>query len=113
MAQQTDLSQLKHIVAPSAIHLYYETQEDGTNVLRHIRVNRHTIDVPAEGITIDTLPAGSVGTEQLQEGSVGSEQIEDSGVGLEDLSPDVIAAIEAGGTVASESDVRQIVTDYE
>lgn len=81
MAKQNDLSKLKHLLVSSTMHLYYE-RVDGANILRHIRVNQRTLDVPVDGITIDTLPENSVGT----------KQIEDGGVQMEDISPDTFAS---------------------
>lgn len=112
MATQTDLTKLSHILAHQ-LHLYYEKQEDGTAVLRHIRANSHVLEVPSDGITIDTLPPDIVGPEQLQTGSVGTRQIENESVELEDLSEELQAAIDAEHHVADENDVRQIVTDYD
>ena len=111
MAKQPNLSGLTHIVAQQ-LHLYYETQADGTKVLRHVRVNNHQMKVPEEGITIDDLPADIIGKEQMKQDSVGSAQIEDGTVGLDDLNPGVRGAIEAAEPVASETDVRGIIKNY-
>lgn len=81
MTTQKDLSQLGHVYVDGPLHFYYETAEDGTRILRHIRVNQRTYQVPSDGVTIDTLPADSVG----------SAQIEDGSVQMEDLSPDNFA----------------------
>lgn len=81
MATQKDLSHLRHLLVPASMHFYYETTDDGTNILRHIRVNQRTFQVPADGVTIDTVPPDSVGTEQIADGSVQ----------MEDLSPDNFA----------------------
>lgn len=75
----TDITKLKHVLVPSTLHFYYETTDDGTDVLRHIRVNQRTFEVPADGVTIDVVPADSVGT----------EQIKDEGVEMDDLSKGV------------------------
>jgi len=74
-----DLAKLQHVLANSPIHLYFEKDKDGNDVLRHIRVNQRTIDVPADGITIDVIPPNSVGT----------REIEDESVMMDDLHPDV------------------------
>ena len=108
--KQPDLTGLTHIVAQQ-LHLYYELQPDGTKVLRHIRVNNHSLNVP-EGITIDDLPADIIGKEQMKQDSVGSAEIEDGTVGLDDLNPGVRGAIEAAEPVASETDVRDIIKNY-
>ena len=79
MANKKITTQLKYVYTASPLHLYYETLEDGTNVLRHIRVNQRTYQVPADGITIDVVP----------ENSVGSKQIENESVMLEDLNEEV------------------------
>jgi hypothetical protein len=73
--KQTDLSQLRHVMVPSTLHFYYETQEDGTNVLRHIRVNQRTFTVPTDGVTIDVVPPDAVGTEQIKNGTIQTEDI--------------------------------------
>jgi hypothetical protein len=65
----TDTTKLRHALA-SQLHLYYEPQADGTNVLRHIRVNSRTYKVPEDGITIDDLPADIIGTEQIKDGAI-------------------------------------------
>ena len=88
-----DLSQLEHYLANTPLHFYYEKKEDGTQVLRHIRVQQRTFEVPADGITIDTLPANSVST----------EQIEDDSVQMRDLSKEVRASINASEVELRES----------
>lgn len=60
---------LRHILAQQ-LHLYYEQQSDGTNLLRRIRVNNYKLDVPEDGITIDNLPADIIGTEQIKDGAI-------------------------------------------
>ena len=65
-----DLTKLRHMYAPGPLHLYFERQANGTNILRHIRVNQRTFQVPTD-VTID-----SVGTEQIIDGSV---QMQDLG----------------------------------
>ena len=96
MAKQTDLSKLKHVYVDGPLHLYYETTADGTNVLRHIRVNQRTYNVPTDGsgITIDTVPPDSVGTAQIEDGSVE----------LRDLSPEAREAME--NQFATDDDVK-------
>lgn len=89
-----DLSQLKHALVNAPLHFYTEVKEDGTEVLRHIRVQQKTYDVPADGITIDTVPADSVG----------SEQIKDETVELQDLSPEAREAME--NQFATDDDVK-------
>jgi len=74
-----DLSALNHYLVNPPLHFYTETAEDGTEVLRHIRVQQRTYDVPADGITIDTVPPNSVGTAEIKDG----------GVEMQDLSQDV------------------------
>lgn len=88
------MTKLKHLLVPSTLHFYYETQDDGTNVLRHIRVNQRTFDVPADGVTIDVVPPDSVGT----------EQIKDETVELQDLTPEAREAME--NKFATDDDVR-------
>lgn len=85
MATTPDLTKLKHVIAQQ-LHIYYETLEDGTNVLRHIRVHQRTLQMPADGgVTVDIVtPDGKIAT-----GKVNSQSIEDGGVQMEDLSDDV------------------------
>lgn len=98
--KKPDLTGLTHIIAQQ-LHLYYEKQPDGTKILRHVRVNNHSLNVP-EGITIDDLPADVIGTEQIKDGTVG----------MDDLNPGVRGAVEAAESVASETDVRNIIKNY-
>jgi len=70
---------MKHYLVNAPLHFYTETAEDGTEVLRHIRVQQRVFNVPADGITIDTVPPDSVGTRQIEDGSVM----------LDDLNPEV------------------------
>lgn len=123
---QTDLTQLKHTIA-SQLHLYYEPQPDGTNMLRHIRVNQRTYNVPSEGITIDDLPGDIIGSEHIKDDSVQerdlSQQLKgsilkttDKGVsgGIATLGDDgkVPASQLPETAVATEEDVRGIVSNY-
>lgn len=78
MAKTTDLSKLEHMYVNGPLHFYYDTDKDGKRVLRHIRVNWHEFEVPADGVTVD-----------IPEGSVGSKEIEDESVEMQDLSKDV------------------------
>jgi len=75
-----DLSKMNHYLVNAPLHFYTERTDDGAEVLRHIRVQQRTFDVPADGVTIDTVPPDSVG----------SRQIEDGSVQLEDLNKDVL-----------------------
>jgi hypothetical protein len=43
--------------------------------------------------------------------SIGSEEIKNDSVGMEDLTPAVRAAIEAGGTPATDSDIDELFPD--
>ena len=61
---------MKHYLVNAPLHFYTETADDGTEVLRHIRVQQRVFNVDADGITIDTLPPDSVGTRQIEDGSV-------------------------------------------
>ena len=61
---------MKHYLVNAPLHFYTETADDGTEVLRHIRVQQRVFNVDADGITIDTLPPDSVGTQQIEDGSV-------------------------------------------
>ena len=75
-----DLSKMNHYLVNAPLHFYTERTDDGAEVLRHIRVQQRIFDVPADGVTIDTVPPDSVG----------SRQIEDGSVQLEDLNKDVL-----------------------
>ena len=84
-----DLSKLKHSLVNSPMHFYTEVKEDGTEVLRHIRVQQKNFEVPADGITIDVLPPESVTSEAIAPEAVGSQAIENHAVKMEDLNPEV------------------------
>ena len=75
MANTEDLSKLQHHLAYPPLHFYYEIDKEGNKVLRHIRVQQHNFEVPADGITIDTVPPDSVGTEQIIDKSVKMEDL--------------------------------------
>ena len=75
MANTEDLSKLQHFLAYPPLHFYFEIDKDGNQVLRHIRVQQRNFDVPADGITIDTVPPDSVGTEQIIDKSVKMEDL--------------------------------------
>lgn len=70
-----DLTKLKHWLVNSPMHFYTEVNADGTEVLRHIRVQQKNFEVPADGVTID---------------SVGSPEIKDGSVQMKDLDPRII-----------------------
>ena len=89
-----DLTKLKHALVNAPLHFYYEVTADGAEVLRHIRVQQRTFDVPADGVTIDVVPSNSVGT----------EQIKDETVELQDLTPEAREAME--NNFATDDDVR-------
>lgn len=86
-----DFSKLNHWLVNAPMHFYTETKDDGTEVLRHIRVQQKNFEVPADGVTIDIVPPDSVGPEQIKTEAVGSAQIKDGGVEMEDLAPGVKA----------------------
>lgn len=96
---------MNHYLVNAPLHFYTETADDGTEVLRHIRVQQRVFNVPADGITIDTVPPDSVG----------SRQIEDGSVQLEDLNKEVLDNMVGRVTqddlpeLATEEDVRSIV----
>lgn len=123
---QPNLSKLKHTIA-SQLHLYYETQPDGTNVLHHIRVHQRKYNVPTDGITIDELPDNIIGTEQIKDGTVQEQDLS------QQLKAGLLNASEKGASggvatlgndgkvpasqlpevaVATENDVRGIVNNY-
>lgn len=77
MAKTTDLSKLEHMYVNGPLHFYYETI-DGQRILRHIRVNWHQFEVPADGVTIDVVPDNSVGSAQIDDNSVMMEDLNDS-----------------------------------
>lgn len=78
MAKTTDLTELKHMLVNGPLHFYYETNKAGKRVLRHIRVNWHQFEVPADGITIDVVPDNAVGSAQIEDGSVQMDDLNDS-----------------------------------
>lgn len=95
MAKTPDLTRLKHSLVNAPLHFYTEVQSDGTEVLRHIRVQQRNFRVPTDGgITIDTIPPDSVGTEQIEDGSVQ----------MQDLSPEAREAME--NQFATDDDVK-------
>lgn len=95
-----DLSKLKHALVNAPLHFYYEVMDDGTNVLRHIRVQQRKFDVPADGVTIDVVtPDG-----KIADGKVNSQSIEDETVELQDLTPEAREAME--NHFATDDDVR-------
>jgi len=65
-----DLSKLKHHLVNSPLHFYTEVTDDGTEVLRHIRVQQKNFKVPADGITIDTVPPDSVDSDSIKDESI-------------------------------------------
>ena len=77
MANSEDLTKLQHYLAYPPLHFYYEIDKDGNQVLRHIRVQQRNFEVPADGITIDTVPPDSVGSDQLVDKSVKLEDLND------------------------------------
>lgn len=66
---------MNHYLVNTPLHFYTEITEDGTEVLRHIRVQQRVYNVPADGVTIDTVPPDSVGTRQIEDGSVQMEDL--------------------------------------
>ena len=99
-----DLQQLKHALVNAPLHFYTEVKDDGTEILRHIRVQMKVYEVPAEGITVDSLPADTVGAEQIKTGAVGTDEIKDGSVELRDLSPEAREAME--NQFATDDDVK-------
>lgn len=75
--KRPDLSKLKHSLVNSPMHFYTEVMDDGTEVLRHIRVQQKVYEVPADGITIDTVPDNSVGSPAIIDGSIQSQDLSD------------------------------------
>ena len=84
-----DLTQLKHALVNAPLHFYTEVKDDGTEILRHIRVQMKVYEVPAEGITVDSLPADIVGAEQIKTGAVSTDEIKDGSIKAEDLADEV------------------------
>ena len=70
-----DFSKLNHWLVNAPMHFYTETKDDGTEVLRHIRVQQKNFEVPADGVTIDVVPPNSVGSQEIKDGSVQMEDI--------------------------------------
>lgn len=77
MAKTTDLSKLEHMYVNGPLHFYYEKTKDGQRILRHIRVNWHQFEVPADGVTVE-IPEGSVGSKEIEDGSVQMDDLNDS-----------------------------------
>lgn len=120
---------LRHILAQQ-LHLYYEQQPDGTNLLRRIRVNNYKLDVPEDGITIDNLPADIIGTEQIKDGSILLDdlntQVKQQTQQAAQAAADASSAATAAGNAAqaaqqaaaavpqagTEADIRDIVRNY-
>lgn len=97
-----DLSRLKHALVNAPIHFYYEVADDGTQVLRHIRVQQRNFHVPTDGsgITVDVLtPDGKIAKDK-----VNSQSIENETVELQDLTPEAREAMEI--QFATDSEVK-------
>ena len=103
MATAPDITKLKHVIAQQ-LHIYYETLEDGTNVLRHIRVHQRTLQMPADGgVTVDIVtPDG-----KIADGKVNSQSVEDETLELQDLSPEAREAME--NKFATDDDVKAVL----
>lgn len=127
MAKTTEISRLKHALVNAPLHFYYEVTTDGAEVLRHIRANQRTFNVPADGITIDTLPDDFIGSEHIKDGTVQEQDLS------QQLKSGLVTAAEKGAnggiatlgsdgkvpddqlpkpSVATEEDVRGIVSNY-
>lgn len=93
--QTADIKNMRSIVANN-VRFFYETDKNGNKIIRHILVGsaRNILAIPADGITIDTVPSNSVG----------SEQIVNASVQMEDLSPEAREAME--NQFATDDDVR-------
>lgn len=74
MTDKKNAKGLRHLYADGPLHLYYDTLDDGTKVLRRIRVNQHTFATPDDGVIVD-IPDNSVGTEQIKDGAVETEDL--------------------------------------
>jgi len=95
-----DLTKLKHALVNAPLHFYYEVTDDGTNVLRHIRVQQRNFDVPADGVTIDVVtPDG-----KIADGKVNSQSVEDETLQLQDFSPEAREAME--NNFATDDEVK-------
>jgi len=75
--KRPDLSKLKHSLVNSPMHFYTEVMDDGTEVLRHIRVQQKVYEVPADGITTGTVPPDSVDSSSIKDGSIQSQDLSD------------------------------------
>lgn len=73
--KRPDLSKLKHSLVNSPLHFYTEVTDDGNEVLRHIRVQQKVYEVPADGITIDTVPPDSVDSSSIKNESVEKQDL--------------------------------------
>ena len=92
-----DFSKLKHWLVNAPMHFYTETEEDGTEVLRHIRVQQKNFEVPADGVTIDVVPQNSVGTDEIKDGSVQ----------MEDLNPDIVTTTQEARDIVARAIAKE------
>lgn len=126
--QKTNLSQYRHALVNAPLHFYTEVQDDGTELLRHIRVQQHNYRMPDEGVTIDSLPDDSIEGRHIKDGTVTMDDMS------QQLQGDLLTASQKGASggvatlgqdgkvpasqlpetaTATEVDVRSIVSDYE
>ena len=103
MATTPDLTKLKHVIAQQ-LHIYYETLEDGTNVLRHIRVHQRTLQMPADGgVTVDIVtPDG-----KIADNKVNSRSVEDRTLQVEDLAPEAFTTPQEARDIVAAAIARE------
>ena len=92
-----DFTKLKHWLVNAPMHFYTETKGDGTEVLRHIRVQQKNFEVPADGVTIDVVPPDSVGTEEIRDG----------GVHMEDLDPRMMTTTQEARDIVARAIAKE------
>ena len=92
-----DFSKLNHWLVNAPMHFYTETKDDGTEVLRHIRVQQKNFEVPADGVTIDVVPPNSVG----------SQEIKDESVQMEDLDPRMMTTTQEARDIVARAIAKE------
>ena len=104
MKTTTDLTKLSHLLVTSTLHMYYETLDDGTKVLRHIRVNQHKLQMPADGgVTVDIVtPDG-----KIADNKVNSRSVEDESLQVVDLAPEAFTTPQEARDIVAAAIARE------
>jgi len=91
----------KHMrsIPANNVRFFYETDDSGNKILRHILVGsaRNILQMPADGITIDTVPPDSVGSGEIKDGSIQSE----------DLAPEIITTPQEARDIVAAAIARE------